>query len=617
MKLGKVFKYTILIAFFPIVTYLLITYLPGLLVKNTGIRVLLIQNKLQAGEFAYIGEAYKSVLEEEGVPFSFEYPSFLLASEPADVVKTYPVIIFADYIAQSLPTDFESWMKEYLKHGGNVAVIYDAGTKDLKNKYRTKAIFADIVGINYITYNQSPDSSKSYTTGYIRFKDQKSGDLFQIPPGKLDDQFYINGYSYGQLVFPFARLDRKPRLDRKTIYAYGETSSGEMYPLIILKKVLSGKMLYVNLPLGHLKVNSDDLMIRSIIRTFLFDVVKIPHLLNVPDGKGGLVINWHIDWKEDWEGLTFMLNNGYFSPYLQYSIHNTAGDFTDRPGDQLGFDACGRGRPYLKAVLKYGTLGSHGGWGHNWFYQNILNNNFSEADIEKYIVKNNQCLQGISGYPVIEYSAPNGVHPQPLLTRILERNGIIAYYYAGDSGSAPNRTFFDKKMISPNVFAFPVLSFRKTASFFEMKSQGVTDAQLQKWFNDLLSFVIEKRTIRLIYSHSYDVPPYYPIVLREFIRSVEAKARQGQVQVKAMSYFSHFLKRFVKTKSSFSLDTGTLDVNISNPEGLKGIVIALPKGKYKMVHWKGIDLSEDKDYHYLRINENVDEKILHIGYINH
>jgi hypothetical protein len=616
-KMKKKIKTTFIFLLFFLTIYYLITLLPITPADKEDMNVLLIHNPKITGNQKHILAAYKSVFEEEGIPFKAVAPSFLLSSDPEDLVATYPVIVLPDRIARALPSDMKFWIKEYLEKGGDVALIYDAGSQNLKFQFLNKTIFSDLVGVNYVLYNQLPDSSDAYTTAYLRFKDDQATRFFQVPPGKTNAKHFVSGYSYGQLVFPVARSRTNPQLAKKDIYAYCETERGDTYPAIILKNVFSGRLLYVNLPLGHLKAESDDLLLRAIMRTFLFKVAKIPHLLSTPDGKAGLVINWHIDWNEDRKGLQFMKENGFFTNEIKYSIHNTAGDFTDRPNDGLGFDAAGRGKNILKSVLKYGTLGSHGGWAHNWFYSNILNGNFKEKEIEKYIKLNNKTLEAISGYPVTEYSAPNGVHPQPLATNILERNGVIAYYYTGDSGSAPNRTFFDKKMVSKNVIAFPVLSYRKVASFFEMNRDGISKDEIKDWLHGLLDFLLENRTIRLIYSHSYDVAPYYPNTFKAFLLKVDQACKEGKLNAKPMSYFAKFLQRFLLTKYRFKRKPNRMEVHIKNPEGIWGIAMAIPKDKYEISHIKGVQIETQGDYYYLIFKESINEKTFTVNYRHH
>lgn len=614
----KKFKKVILFLMFALTVYYLVSRIPAEPGDKYDIKVLFLYNKIHSDSHSYVLDAYRSVMQEEGVPVKFSAPAFVLPKEPEEVARIYPVIVMADGIARSMPTDLRFWMKEYMEKGGNLAVIFDAGTKDLRDNYRDDAIFNQLAGVDYLLYNKLPDPNDSNTTAYIRFRDRAAADYLGIPPGKFDEKFFISGYSYGQLIFPIARvktLDGDPP-SKEEIYAYAETDAGEVYPLVVLRKVYQGNLLYVNLPLGHLKAYANDLLVRCIMRTFLFKVAKFPHLMNTPYGKGGLVINWHIDWSEDWEGLEFMRANGYFTPHIKYSIHNTAGPFTDKPGDGVGFDACGKGRPFLTPVLKYGTLGSHGGWAHNWFYRNILDGTFGEKEIEQYIVKNNRCLRSISGYPVTEYSAPNGVHPQPLLTDILERNGIIAYYYTGDCGSAPNRTFSNRRMVSPKVIAFPVLSYRQNASFFEMKRDGVPPEAFQQWGLDLVDYLIQNRTVRLIYSHSYDVPPYFPREFKRIIHRVEEAAGQGQLLAQPMSYFARFMRRFLKTTYRFTaIETG-MRIRVANPGGLHGIVVAVPVQNYKKPEFKRNDIhvGQDDNYYYLTFKEGANEKTIHIAY---
>lgn len=143
--------------------------------------------------------------------------------------------------------------------------------------------------------------------------------------------------------------------------------------------------MYVNLPLGYLKSYADDFPLRTFLRTFLFKVVKIPHLVNVPYGTGGLVVNWHVDSSIDWKSIPYMIENNYLRKGIEYSIDITAGDFRDKPGDGLGFDACGKGKDLVRKLAEFGIIGSHGGWGHNFFSNNIMKGVFwRKRDIRIY-----------------------------------------------------------------------------------------------------------------------------------------------------------------------------------------------------------------------------------------
>ncbi len=608
----NLYKYIIFLIIIAIGLYYIIIN-PAKTISNTaGIKVLLVYNPILKDKYQNIINAYKSVLEEEGVPFDFVTPSFLLTKKASEIIKQFPVIIFPDYIAQILPSDIQLWMMDYLQLGGNMLAMFDTGTKNTDSNYLNRTIFSDILGLNYIVYNSLENSGTAYTTGFLKFKDKNAMNFFQIPPGKTNDDHFMVGYSYGKLQYPFARVEIEKPLIKKEIYAYGIDDNDKETPVIILKKFNKGSLLYVNLPLGQLKSIGDDLLLRSILRSFLFKTAKIPHLINTPGGKAGLVINWHIDWFKDWNGISYMMENGFFKKNIEYSIHNTAGDSCDKPGDKKGFDAEGKGREFLDSIKEFGVIGSHGGWAHNWFCTNIERGVFKEEQIRKYVKINNESLQRIAGYPIIEYSAPNGVHPQPLMTEILEDLGIIAYYYTGDSGSAPNRTFFKGKMVSDKLIAFPILSYRSIASMEEMKLTGVTGAEFRTWLFDLYKFLRNNRTIRLIYSHSYDVPAFHPEILKEFIDHLDIESGKELIRVKPMSYFAKFLTRFLKTKYFFVKDGNKLKININNPDGLSDITVAVPREIYKTPQFKTGEISIDKDesYLYITIKEKLNEKTL-------
>ncbi|MCP5051741.1 MAG: hypothetical protein GY940_31535 [bacterium] len=617
MKLSAKSKFFIRLVIFLAAVYYLVTLLPIRSADRDDIRVLLLYNPRIIAEKAYILEAYQSVLEEEGVPSKTASPPFLLSSDPDQFVKRFPVILLPDGVAVSLPSDLKYWFREYLALGGNLAVIYNAGVQNLKGRYLDRALFADLAGLNYALYNRMDDPYDAYTSGYLRFRDRQSTEFFQVPPGKTGHRFIMMGYSYGQLTFPIARVKKDPHLDGNDIYAHGITPAGDTYPAIVMRKVLAGNVMYVNLPLGYLKANSDDLPLRSILRTFLFKVARIPHLLNTPGGKGGLVLNWHLDSNNDWGGITYMEQNGFLSKDIKYSFHITAGSYNARPGDQLGFDACGSGLPYTETLLDYGTLGSHGGWAHNWFTRNVSNGNFGGKEIESYILKNNRCLETISGYPMIEYSAPGSNHPQPRVTRLLEKNNMIAYYYTGDSGSAPNRTFYNNRMISQSVIAFPVLSYRNVVSFQEMNRQGVPSREVGDWLEGILDFVIRNRTVRLLYSHAYELQPFYPDMVQYFIRQVQQKSREGLLHAKPMSYFAKFTRHFLETKYHFRPRPGGLEVRLENPGGLTGVVAAIPSEPFETPSITGIKTEEKDGYYYLHMKGNTTTQILYIRHKDH
>jgi len=575
--------------------------------------VLLLYNPVQAKSNPGIVEAYQAVFEEEGVPYKTITPSYLLSCSYEKVLKQNPVIIIPDVVAQTLP-DLSLWFRNYLTHGGSLMVVYDSGTRNRKRAFLEKPIFAEFLGVNYQTYARW--KGKAYTEGFIQFKDSASADFFQIPAGMRTADNIITGYKYGKTVFPLARIDTLSTALENDIYAYALTEDGGRYPALIIREQASGgHLLYANLPLGYLKIRNNDFPLRAILRTFLFKAVKIPHLVNTPSGKGGLVINWHVDSNNEWAGIPFMEKHRLFRKSIECSLHVTAGDFVDEPGDGMGFEAFGEGRPYLEILTKYGTIGSHGGWGHNWFAENLSNGKIGPKEEEEYIKKNNDCLQDVVGYKIIEYSAPVGVHPQPVTTNILEKLGFVAYYYTGDMGSAPNRTFVNGKMVSSKLIAFPVMPYRGLASLEELEKAGILPGEARKWWCDTLDYTVKNKTVRLIYSHPYDFYEYpeYAGAFDAFLNYAEKEQNEGKVRVKPMSYFAQFMLKFLKTQYVFNLQKDGLEVNLKNSEGLNEITLAIPKDRYRGPLNSELLLDQDNDYYYLTYTGNLREKTLHFA----
>jgi len=552
-------------------------------------------------------EAYQSVLAEEGVPCRTVVPADLLTRKPAEFVRAHPAIILPDSAARMLPSGLGPWVREYVTQGGNVLVVYDAGIHDSNGAIPGKSPFADMLGLDYT----APRSYLIGNQGKLQFKNAESARFFQIPAGKLDTENFLTVYGYGYSRFFLARIDASDTLKEECVHAYSIRDSGEKDPALVLTGLGKGALLYVSFPLGYMKSLGNDFPLRTVLRTLLFTVARIPHLVGTPYGKGGLVFNWHIDSKNDWTSLPYLAEKGFLRKGIEYSLHVTAGDSCDALDDHRGFDAAGRGRPLLLKLLPYGVLGSHGGWAHNWFYHSLVAGELDAAGEEKYIKMNIDCLEQIAGYKIVEYSAPNGVHPQPATTTILEKLGCIAYYYAGSLDSSPNRAFANGRMLSPNMIAFPFSSYNSTASLAEMKRMNRSREEVQKWLCSMVDYTVDNRVVRLIYTHPYDFTfydRYYEKQFKAFLDHGEKMVSQGRLFMKSMSYFAKFQLRFLKTEYRFQAQDNSLLVTVRNIEGLQGITMAVPGNRYAAPQTTGLSVDEDKDYLYLTINDNVTEQ---------
>jgi hypothetical protein len=256
----------------------------------------------------------------------------------------------------------------------------------------------------------------------------------------------------------------------------------------------------------------------------------------------------------------------------------TAGPDLQKDGDGLGFAACEpRGIPYLRAIMPYGRIGSHGGWAHNEFARKILSGEYGRAKITELVDRNDRCLESITHVPVRSYAAPVGVHPQPMMTQILDQLGILGYYYTGDTGAPVERPFYNGKLVSDRSWAFPVMPLGDVASIEEMKVERIPPQRVERWLADTSEYAADRHGIYLFYSHSYDFEyRKYALAMGQYMNLVEKMERERRLRLTNMVDASEFMTRFMATTSTFTRNDTGVHVRLENPRGLRSIAFALP-----------------------------------------
>ncbi len=492
------------------------------------------------------------------------------------------------------------WLSAYVEAGGNLLLVYDAGAHSDKGAFQHSAALLEIAGIQPEAEDMT--GASRFGSGRLRLAGPAAAAALQIPPGKLDDALFLSGYGFGPLTYPLATVTflLPAGAQAPVVLATGLTEDGRERPVVFSRRRGLGQVLYVGLPLGYLKGCSDDLPLRVVLRHFLFDLARVPHLLSTPAGKGGLVVNWHVDSNADWEGVRMLRETGLLRPDVRASIHVCAGPDLTSPGDGRGFDGAGRGAQALATMLPYGELGSHGGWIHNWFATEQDEGRLPPAQVADLIRRNRDSLAA-GGHRVREYSAPDGVHPQPETSRILEELGFVAYYYTGDGGSAPNRSFYDGRLLSENLVAFPIVTLGPVASVGEMlMAPGVTPERAGAWLADVADYCERNRTVRLVYTHPYDLmsrpgAPAYAEVWRTWFDDLAARQAAGRFQVRPMSEYADFLLRMATTDARFVREGNRLRVQLSHPGGLRDLAFAVPHGVYTPTDTTGLRGERDGD----------------------
>jgi hypothetical protein len=305
------------------------------------------------------------------------------------------------------------------------------------------------------------------------------------------------------------------------------------------RAVGNGGVLFVNLPLGYLVNRTDGLLLHSFLHYFAVKQLGLPYLASVPDGRGGLILNWHIDARSALRPLERMRQSGLFSQG-PFSEHITAGPDVDWPHDGHGLDLkrSAEAQRWVEFFSARGdAIGSHGGWIHNYFGEHVSEKN--EKDFEPYLEDNYDALKDASGSPPREYSAPLGNHPV-WVTRWLERHGISAYYFAGNSGMGPTQVWRDGIRDGSKIWAFPILHMGRNASLEEMESDHVSAALVREWLVRIADFTAEDHVARLVYSHPLGTGHFIP-ALQSWFQHTAQLQNDGRFRWYTMAHLAEFL----------------------------------------------------------------------------
>ncbi len=553
---------------------------------------------------------WKDAADEEGLHLELVRDSEFL--NPLQRTKPIAGLVLPDSIHRTANATLIGALHEYVHQGGNLMVVYDACTWDLDNHFAPiQSRLSDLVGVGYALYDR-------YTTDSIHWSsvwgDAEAMNDLGIPPGKYvppgstvrpkvhsvslpnmsdandvkpaQGQLVLSRYEFGDLHYPAFRTTSD--FDgRVLLRSSGGVAAG-------IHKDGFGQVMFVNLPLSYLETRTDGMLLHSLLRYFGVKMVGLPYLSTVPDGVGGLVFNWHIDAKAMVPPLEKLVAAGVFNRG-PYSIHFTAGPDVDQRGDGKGLDI-GRDPEtdrVIKDLQRRGhTIGSHGGWIHNYFGEHVSENN--ENEFAKYIQWNIDAIQKLTGKAVLEYSAPLGNQPK-WISQWLEKKHINSYYFAGDTGMGPTQVYRDTTRDGESMWAFPILHLGPYASLEEMGFANVRPETVEKWLSDVSDFVAQDRSARLLYTHPMGATKYIG-ALRDFLGHTDQLASEHRFRWYTMSQLADFLNARKKVDwSLLNKGSDSILLKASSPETLDHQTWIFSKAQYdkpKVRHGK-VQVSSD------------------------
>jgi hypothetical protein len=492
-------------------------------------------------------------------------------------------IIFPDSIHKQASDAFVAVLRRYVADGGKLMLIYDAGTLSPEGRYaHGHSRLSDLAGVDYALYDDLRDKTTAW--GTVSGTNATFHDL-AIPAGK----FYPFEAGENRSASSFAATqDFEAQLKR---YGFGElkypsfVTNGNYSGRILLHSASTivaashrfekGSVLFINLPLGYLKSNTDGLLLHAFLKYFAEHTLSLPYLMSVPDAVGGLVLNWHVDSNAAIRPLQELLS---WTPLLAqgpYSIHITAGPDARAFGDHLGFDADHNplSADLVRHYAKLGNqIGSHGGWIHDYYAAHADTANPSE--IEPLLALNKEALERLSGKPVIEYSAPAGNQP-PWVTQWLDAHGFAAYYLTGNSGMGPTQGYRNGVRESQRMWEFPILHLDRAAAFEEMKPEGYSDEQVEHWLDAVANFAAENRIVRLVYFHPPGILRYKQVVMNWLQLTANLKAA-GDFRWYTMADLAAFLNSRKHVDWSLSQEGHFMKLDASDPTNLEHFAWFLP-----------------------------------------
>lgn len=488
-------------------------------------------------------------------------------------------VILPDQVHVNASDALIAALETYASQGGQLMLVYDFGALTTTGFYAIpKSRLSNLAGVDYVLYDQlrgnmigvGPVTSLGTTLRTL-----------QVPPGKsmvwdagaTDPVEGISGYVYGFLIYP--------SFVTQGAYTGSALITSPNFGLVAgLRNFGSGQVLFVNTPLSYLKGQTDGMLMHGFLRYFGTNLMKMPRLSAQPRALGGLVLNWHLCAGDQiaptvemntWG--TFDNNNGPFS------ISVTAGpdqiDFGDGKGVNLSQNTSAK-TVLLSLQSKGHKIGSHGGWIHDYWGANASETN--QSSFEQYVSLNKQSVEGVTGRPAVEYSAPQGNTPQ-WSVNWLEANGNTGYYFLGHTGMAPTRSYRNGVLSNNTIRAFPVMPFGTNATFEEFQEFNVPVTDINNWYRQLIDFVAKNRTSRLIYMHPVGAIEY-PKTLNVIFNKADNVKANGKFSWYTMDTLARFAQRRQQTAWQATDSGNSWAFQATHPTDLTDMAWVLPRSAY-------------------------------------
>lgn len=522
-------------------------------------------------------------------------------------------VILPDTFHRQVSNAAVSMLQEHVEQGGQFMLVRDGGVLDGSGTYAPgNSRLSGLAGVTYGNYTQAGGNLSSFSA---ILGSSKTMEMLGIPPGRyLSTQTTLQagGDLFGQhtdqpvmRVSGYSKeLQRFPHFDTKgrcpgTLMLH--TPQGDV--VACQHRVGQGQSLFVNLPLTYLKQRTDGIFLHGFLKYFAQRMVGLPTLSATPDGIGAIVLNWHNDDGPAEHWMRKLQEAGIFN-YGRHSFHFTAGPDVDVEGDGKGMNLPHNRsmQQLIDGLRRQGhAIASHGGWIHNHFGHNVTEDNGD--DFVHYLELNHKAVTAANGgVEPIEYSAPMGNHPLWAHDWMAE-HGIIGYYSVGNVGMAPTRLWMGERRVDDG-WAFPVMTTGPVATAEEAHFQRVPVAHFSEWLRQVVRFVEQSGTMRLVYFHPVGAVMYLPSVT-QFVQATERCVQAGRCQWQTMTEGTLFLNRRLLTDWTLGHVNGRDALQATHPETLARLAWQVPVRHYARVQVAEGDatVTREGDFWKIRVNK--------------
>ena len=537
--------------------------------------------------------AWTQILQEEGFPYETLTGQAAADLGGAGLAGRYAALIVPDEAGRALSDGAVAAIAVYVqRHGGRLLTAFDAATATAADEPRPSGAFTELIGADYWR--------PGIPAGHGVWRLPPTSPLrAAFDPGLFNPRDTIQVYGYPELA------TRRLPLRQVIALPLAFTGGGDGYDdAAVLEHTFpgGGTVLYANGDLAYHKYHhNDDFLLRDLLRFFLLRRAGLPRLVAAPGGVGGLLLNIHVCSGQYYADLAKIQQLGLFRPDLRYSFHITAGPDNDQPGDGRGVGADGpRGRALVQELASHGNIGSQGGWIHN--YWALQGERLPQAQIDQYINRNYAVLAAAAGRPVLEYSAPGGLHSAHV-------NDLLAAW--GTTGAAIPNSFF-----SPPTHAwwdgkreerFWLFGYTGTHHGFALENmlmQGRSPAAIGADIEQLLGTVVRNREIRQFYTHPGSIAQH-PELWQAIQDSVQRKIKAGRLTVRPMADYAAFLNRRARVTWHLERTGRGYHLAAAAPDSLQEMTFALPAGGRRLMPptWGRVEYAGD--WAYLTVTSDI------------